>query len=101
MIKCKLHSLCWRRSISPLLLLTLLLVMVKTEYAGAIDPVRAISQYGHRTWTARTGLPGQAVYEMLQAQDGYLYLRTGSRLIRFDGVRFTPVDVTLDDRPIQ
>src|SRR5207245_887807 len=64
-------------------------------------PVRAISQYGHKTWTDRTGLPGQAVYHITQAQDGFLYLRTGSRLARFDGLQFTAIDLRLGDVPIQ
>lgn len=83
------------------LLLLLSLLLGKTERAAAIDPARAVTQYGHRTWTDRTGLPGQAVYKITQTQDGYLYLRTGSRLVRFDGARFTPVEMMLGDQPVQ
>ena len=73
---------------------------VHVDRAAALDPLRAISQYGHRTWTDRLGLPGQAVYDISQTQDGYLFLRTGSRLVRFDGARFTPIDLRLVDQPI-
>jgi signal transduction histidine kinase/ligand-binding sensor domain-containing protein/ActR/RegA family two-component response regulator/HPt (histidine-containing phosphotransfer) domain-containing protein len=69
--------------------------------ALALDPSRAVTQYGQQTWTDRTGLPGQAVYDVLQTADGYLWLRTGNRLIRFDGVRFVPLELRVNDQPIR
>ena len=69
--------------------------------APALDPTRAITQYGHKTWTDRTGLPGQAVYDLTQTADGYLWLRTGNRLIRFDGVRFTTLELRVNEKPVR
>ena len=40
--------------------------------ALALDPGKNIDQYGHDTWTAQNGLPGEAVYHILQSRDGYL-----------------------------
>src|SRR5258707_14361848 len=67
----------------------------------ALDPIRTVTQYGHQTWTDRTGLPGQAVYDLTQTSDGYLWFRTGNRLIRFDGVRFAPLELRVNERPIR
>src|SRR5438132_5389837 len=69
--------------------------------AGALDPMRAVTQYGHQTWTDRTGLPGQAVYDITQTSDGYLWLRTANRLVRFDGMHFTPLELRLNEERIR
>ena len=98
-MRCEFFSSSCRLSIIASALL-LGLLLGKADRVAALDPQRAISQYGHRTWTDRTGLPGQAVYEIIQPMDGYLYLRTGSRLVRFDGERFTPIDIQLDSQAI-
>jgi signal transduction histidine kinase/ligand-binding sensor domain-containing protein len=58
----------------------------------ALDPHKRIDQYGHDSWTSQRGLPGEAVYQILQTKDGYLWIRTGSGLTRFDGVRFVSMD---------
>jgi signal transduction histidine kinase/CheY-like chemotaxis protein/HPt (histidine-containing phosphotransfer) domain-containing protein/streptogramin lyase len=68
--------------------------------AGALDPMRSATQYGRQIWTDRTGLPGQAVYDITQTADGYVWFRTGNRLIRFDGVRFKPVDLRVAERQV-
>src|SRR5207302_8304738 len=90
----------WRHATTTSLL-AVGLFFAQAKSATALDPVRAISQYGHKTWTDRTGLPGQAVYHITQSQDGFLYLRTGSRLVRFDGLHFTAMELRLGDHPVQ
>jgi ligand-binding sensor domain-containing protein len=59
--------------------------------ALALDPGKNIGQYGHDTWTPQNGLPGEAVYHILQSRDGYLWLRTSAGLVRFDGARFVTI----------
>src|ERR1017187_504108 len=59
--------------------------------ALALDPGKNIGQYGHDTWTPQSGLPGEAVYQILQTRDGYLWLRTSAGLVRFDGARFVTI----------
>jgi len=60
--------------------------------AQALDPHRALTQYGHDVWRMADGLPQNAVLAVLQSRDGYLWLGTTSGLVRFDGVRFTVFD---------
>jgi ligand-binding sensor domain-containing protein/signal transduction histidine kinase len=60
--------------------------------AQALDPHRALIQYGHDIWRTADGLPQNAVLAVLQTRDGYLWLGTTSGLVRFDGVRFTVFD---------
>ncbi|HEV8062409.1 MAG TPA: two-component regulator propeller domain-containing protein, partial [Gemmataceae bacterium] len=99
MIQGEIFGMSWRNATSASLL-GFGLIFALNERAAALDPLRAVSQYGHKTWTDRTGLPGQAVYDITQAQDGYLYLRTGSRLVRFDGAQFTAIDLRLGNQLI-
>jgi len=65
----------------------------------ALNPHKQISQYGHLSWTGERGLPGEAVYQILQTRDGYLWIRTGSALAHFDGVRFVSVDAEIGPEP--
>jgi ligand-binding sensor domain-containing protein len=50
----------------------------------ALDPAKAITQYGHRRWATD--------HTILQTRDGYLSLGTQEGLVRFDGVRFVVFD---------
>src|SRR5208282_1527834 len=77
------------RFLSTLLLLVMIGV---TDHARALHRAKHIDQYGHDVWTSQNGLPGQAVYQILQSPDGYLWLRTSAGLVRFDGVRFVLTD---------
>ena len=65
-----------------------------------LDRSREIDQYGHDTWTSQDGLPGEAVYQILQSPDGYLWIRTSEGLVRFDGVRFVRVDPKVSGRSV-
>jgi signal transduction histidine kinase/ligand-binding sensor domain-containing protein len=49
----------------------------------------ALAQYHFDSWTTDNGLPHNAVRDILQTRDGYLWLTTADGLVRFDGVRFT------------
>jgi PAS domain S-box-containing protein len=66
----------------------------------ALTPNRNIDQYGHDAWTSQNGLPGEAVYEILQTPDGYLWLRTSTGLVRFDGARFVLVEPVVAKKPV-
>src|ERR1700733_13388859 len=60
------------------------LLVVLVGFAGAahaLDPHKTIDQYGHDLWTSQNGLPGEAVYQILQSPDGYLWLRTSAGLV--------------------
>jgi signal transduction histidine kinase/DNA-binding response OmpR family regulator/ligand-binding sensor domain-containing protein len=78
----------------------LVITLCSAGIAPGLDRDKNIDQYGHDTWTSQSGLPGEAVYQILQTPDGYLWLRTSSGLVRFDGVRFVLVDPVIDNRPV-
>ncbi|MEW6367058.1 MAG: two-component regulator propeller domain-containing protein [Acidobacteriota bacterium] len=59
---------------------------------AALDPQKAITQYGLDRWTRSDGLPSNTVNAILQASDGYLWIGTEEGLARFDGVRFQVFD---------
>jgi len=58
--------------------------------ARALDPSQHITQYAHRSWTVRGGFTKGPLLAITQTTDGYLWLGTGSGLVRFDGVRAAP-----------
>ncbi len=60
--------------------------------AGALDPHKAVTQYGHEAWGVEQGLPQNSVQAILQGRSGYLWLGTEEGLVRFDGVRFVVFD---------
>ena len=91
---CKPHPL---RSRTILLLFALL----TAGAALGLDPTKFIDQYGHDVWTSQHGLPGQAVYQILQSPDGYLWMRTSAGLVRFDGVRFVSMSEALGNEPVR
>lgn len=90
----------WRRALYAAVL-TAAVALAPVARLRALDPKKAIDQYGHESWTSQRGLPGEAVYQVLQTKDGYLWVRTGSGLARFDGVRFVSMDAEVGDEPVK
>jgi signal transduction histidine kinase/DNA-binding response OmpR family regulator/ligand-binding sensor domain-containing protein len=76
-----------------------LLVLLARGAAG-LDRNRSIYQYGHEIWTPQFGLPGEAVYQIVQTREGYLWLRTSAGLARFDGVRFVVAEPIVNGQPV-
>ncbi len=70
------------------LLLCTLGLVADARPASALDSSRALTQYGHETWTSRQGLPQDTIQAITQTEDGYLWLATPAGLVRFDGMRF-------------
>jgi signal transduction histidine kinase/ligand-binding sensor domain-containing protein len=58
----------------------------------ALNPNHQITQYVHRIWQAQPGLLQTSIYALSQTRDGYLWLGTQSGVVRFDGMRFSPVE---------
>jgi diguanylate cyclase (GGDEF)-like protein len=67
------------------------LVLSRLE-APALDPQKALTQYGVQTWGTDAGLPESWATAIRQTRDGYLWIGTQEGLARFDGVRFTVFD---------
>lgn len=80
--------------------LPFLLVLFTATAAIGLERGKNIDQYGHDSWTSQTGLPGEAVYQILQTPDGYLWLRMSAGLVRFDGVRFVLVEPVVANKPV-
>ena len=59
--------------------------------ALALNTTCSLSQLGHTMWTLQDGLLPGAPTAMAQTTDGYLWIATRSGVVRFDGVRFTPL----------
>ena len=47
--------------------------------------------YVFDVWQTEDGIPHSVVTSILQSDDGYLWMGTGSGLVRFDGIRFVTV----------
>ena len=83
-----------RRShlISPLLCI-LAFNAIAAPGSPKLDPTKAISQYVNSVWHDMQGLPQNSVRSIAQTSDGYLWLATEQGIARFDGQRFTVIDV--------
>ena len=51
------------------------------------------SQYIHRAWTNKEGLPHNSGRAFVQTQDGYIWIATQDGLVRFDGAVFQVFDI--------
>ena len=56
------------------------------------------NNYVTRVWTSVDGLPGNVVSDIMQSQDGYLYLGTYESLIKFDGFEFIATNKYTDPK---
>ena len=56
----------------------------------ALDPSLDVSQYAHKAWRISEGFTRGTITSIAQTPDGYLWLGTEFRLLRFDGVRAVP-----------
>src|SRR5262245_15087020 len=65
-------------------------LLLVSPAALALDPSRAITQYGHTVWTSLDGFLAGVAMDITQTTDGYLWIGTRGGLVRFDGVRFVP-----------
>jgi signal transduction histidine kinase/ligand-binding sensor domain-containing protein len=68
----------------------LLMLLVFSTCAFALDPALDISQYAHTAWRVRDGFGKGPIHSIAQTPDGYLWLGTEFGLLRFDGVRALP-----------
>ncbi len=59
----------------------------------ALDPQQSVFQYVTSSWTKEMGLPANSVVAVAQSPNGYLWIATPQGLCRFDGLKFTPVNI--------
>jgi signal transduction histidine kinase/ligand-binding sensor domain-containing protein len=67
-----------------------LTLVVSATSAFALNPSLSVHQYGHTSWTLRSGALKGYPRSIAQTVDGYLWLGTDFGLVRFDGVQFVP-----------
>ncbi len=61
--------------------------------ASALDSGRTETEGDVRTWRTEQGLPADSVSAIIQTRDGFLWVGTSAGLVRFDGVKFTAVNL--------
>lgn len=71
-----------------------LVLLFITHSAYALDPSQPVSGYIRTRFTSDDGLATNVVNQIVQSQDGFLWILLGSgNLVRFDGRRFTTLPV--------
>lgn len=75
-------------------MLVALAVLLATP-GWALDPRQPLRELHHQRWTELEGGPAEVV-SIAQTPDGFLWLATGSGLVRFDGQRFLRVNLFPD-----
>ena len=58
---------------------------------SALDPDILISQYLVDKWDNSNDIPSNTIISITQTPDGYLWIATEKGLVRFDGIKFTPI----------
>ncbi len=81
-------------SLTHILRLSLIaaLLMCFADISWSLDPGKALTQYAHRVWRDKEGLPQNSVQAIAQTRDGYIWVGTQEGLARFDGISFTIFD---------
>ncbi len=67
--------------------------MIAACRALALDPSQLASSYIRKVFTIEDGLPANEVHAILQTQNGFLWVGTDAGLARFDGERFTAINI--------
>ena len=84
-------------TLTPQLLTRLLLCVagmsVLLARASDVESSLAETEGEVRTWRNPKDLPADSVTAIVQARDGLLWVGTSAGLVRFDGVKFTPVEL--------
>lgn len=65
--------------------------------AAELGPGAPIRDFAVRTWGRAEGLPGDSVTAILQTRDGYLWIGTSAKLVRFDGIKFVAFPLPIAD----
>lgn len=70
-----------------------LVMMIAACPALALEPDQPASSYLRKNFSLEDGLPANEVHAIVQTQNGFLWVGTDAGLARFDGQRFTPVNI--------
>ena len=64
--------------------------LVSTAYA--LDPHKALTEFGTQVWLTENGLPQNTVQAVVQTRDGYIWIGTQEGLAKFNGTGFVVFD---------
>jgi signal transduction histidine kinase/ligand-binding sensor domain-containing protein len=64
--------------------------------AAGLNPKKRVTQYSLTQWGHRDGLPSTTIYAIAQTGDGFLWLGTADGLVRFDGIQFVQVPLSVN-----
>ena len=69
----------------------LLICLQKSSYLQVVqfDQEKSISQFILKSWTVDQGLKTNTLIDLIQTNDGYIWIGTYEGIIRFDGINFT------------
>lgn len=67
----------------------LVLIQAAVPQVHALNPAEDPANYIVSQWDTESGLPHNAIKQLFQTRDGYLWIGTGYGLARFDGLAFT------------
>ncbi|MEO5959656.1 MAG: two-component regulator propeller domain-containing protein [Opitutaceae bacterium] len=65
------------------------LIAAISPTAHGLNPAEKLENYSLTRWDTEVGLPHNAIKQLLQTRDGYLWIGTQQGLARFDGITFT------------
>src|ERR1700733_2227116 len=68
--------------------------MIVTCRGLALDPGQPASSYLRKYFTMEDGLPANEVHAIVQTENEFLWVGTDAGLARFDGKRFTPINIS-------
>lgn len=81
------------RALPPRAILGLCLALAASAASAAPAPLPGPRAWTTTAWSSDNGLPENTVHALLQDGRGYLWVGTYGGLVRFDGVRFVPIDL--------
>ena len=64
-----------------------------------LNTEKRLSQYVMRSWSTAEGMASEATNEMIQTDDGYIWVASYAGLHRFDGIDFTIYNSVNSDIP--
>lgn len=70
------------------LFLFVLTGILHAQVTTNLEPNKELSQYILKNWNTQNGLPANALQDIIQTKDGYIWLASYGGLSRFDGVHF-------------
>jgi ligand-binding sensor domain-containing protein/signal transduction histidine kinase len=73
-------------------LLGLVVLLIASATVYALDPHKALNEFGVQVWLTENGLPQNTVQAITQTKDGYLWIGTQEGLARFNSTGFVVFD---------